>query len=55
MVLGPEMIQEMVAQVQVIHKRMRAAQDRQKSYAGLKRTDISFEQGEKVLLKVSPM
>ncbi|XP_074271765.1 uncharacterized protein LOC141595699 [Silene latifolia] len=34
---------------------MRAAQDRQKSYADLKRSDISFEAGEKVLLKVSPM
>ncbi|XP_074304823.1 uncharacterized protein LOC141639644 [Silene latifolia] len=54
-VLGPEMIQEMVEQVRVILQKMRAAQDRQKSYADLKRSDISFEAGEKVLLKVSPM
>ncbi|XP_074289434.1 uncharacterized protein LOC141614586 [Silene latifolia] len=34
---------------------MRASQDRQKSYADTRRSDISFEVGEKVLLKVSPM
>ncbi|XP_074299459.1 uncharacterized protein LOC141630566 [Silene latifolia] len=34
---------------------MRAAQDRQKSYADLKRSEIEFEVGDKVLLKVSPM
>ncbi|XP_074314366.1 uncharacterized protein LOC141649579 [Silene latifolia] len=36
-------------------QKMRAAQDRQKSYADTRRSDISFEVGEKVLLKVSPM
>ncbi|XP_074297605.1 uncharacterized protein LOC141628348 [Silene latifolia] len=49
------MIQEMVEQVQIIRQKMRASQDRQKSYADTRRTDISFEVGEKVLLKVSPM
>ncbi|XP_074300082.1 uncharacterized protein LOC141631291 [Silene latifolia] len=34
---------------------MRATQDRQKSYADTRRSDISFEVGEKVLLKVLPM
>ncbi|XP_074320000.1 uncharacterized protein LOC141656835 [Silene latifolia] len=34
---------------------MRAAQDRQKSYADLRRTDIEFVVGDKVLLKVSSM
>ncbi|XP_074305777.1 uncharacterized protein LOC141640998 [Silene latifolia] len=34
---------------------MRAAQDRQKSYADARRSDISFQVGEKVLLRVSPM
>ncbi|XP_074315522.1 uncharacterized protein LOC141651721 [Silene latifolia] len=32
-----------------------AAQDKQKSYADLKRSDIEFAIGDKVLLKVSPM
>ncbi|XP_074283416.1 uncharacterized protein LOC141607965 [Silene latifolia] len=34
---------------------MRAAQDRQKSYVDLRRSDIEFAVGYKVLLKVSPM
>ncbi|XP_074278096.1 uncharacterized protein LOC141601698 [Silene latifolia] len=34
---------------------MRAAQDRQKSYAYLKRSEIEFEVRDKVLLKVSHM
>ncbi|XP_074291906.1 uncharacterized protein LOC141618724 [Silene latifolia] len=46
MTLGPEMIQLMVEQVHVI---------RQKSYADLKRSEIEFVVGDKVLLKVSPM
>ncbi|XP_074321730.1 uncharacterized protein LOC141658851 [Silene latifolia] len=46
----------MVEQVQVIRQKMRAVQDRQKSYTGLKRSEIEFEIGDKVLLKVlSPM
>ncbi|XP_074299352.1 uncharacterized protein LOC141630429 [Silene latifolia] len=49
------MIQEMVEQVQIIRQKMRAAQDRQKSYADARRSDISFKVGEKVLLRVSPM
>ncbi|XP_074266975.1 uncharacterized protein LOC141590271 [Silene latifolia] len=54
-VLGPEMIQEMVEQVHIIRQKMRAAQDRQKSYADLKRSDIEFAVGHKVFLKVSLM
>ncbi|XP_074288236.1 uncharacterized protein LOC141613401 [Silene latifolia] len=34
---------------------MRAAHDGQKSYADLRRSDIEFTVGDKVLLKVSPM
>ncbi|XP_074291039.1 uncharacterized protein LOC141617792 [Silene latifolia] len=34
---------------------MRAAQDREKSYANLRRSDIEFAVGYKVLLKVYPM
>ncbi|XP_074265877.1 uncharacterized protein LOC141588329 [Silene latifolia] len=54
-VLGPQMIQDMIEQIQVIRQKMKAAQDRQKSYADLRRSDIEFEVGDKVLLKVSPM
>ncbi|XP_074305734.1 uncharacterized protein LOC141640954 [Silene latifolia] len=45
----------MVEQVHIIRQKMRAAQDRQKSYVNLKRSDIEFAVGDKVLLKVSPM
>ncbi|XP_074267064.1 uncharacterized protein LOC141590366 [Silene latifolia] len=54
-VLGPEMIQEMVEQVHIIRQKMRAVQDSQKSYADLKRSDIEFAVGDKVFLKVSSM
>ncbi|XP_074289364.1 uncharacterized protein LOC141614518 [Silene latifolia] len=36
-------------------EKIRAAQDRQKSYADLKRSEIEFAVEDKVLLKVSPM
>ncbi|XP_074298854.1 uncharacterized protein LOC141629813 [Silene latifolia] len=36
-------------------QKMRATQDRQKNYVGLKRSEIEFAVGDKVLLKVSPM
>ncbi|XP_074282975.1 uncharacterized protein LOC141607517 [Silene latifolia] len=54
-VLGPEIIHEMVEQVHVIRQKMRAAQDRQNSYADLKRSEIELEVGYKVFLKVSHM
>ncbi|XP_074305472.1 uncharacterized protein LOC141640662 [Silene latifolia] len=53
--MGPELIQQMVEQVHVIRQKMKAAQDRQMSYADLKRSEIDFMVGDKVLLKVSPM
>ena len=34
---------------------MKTAQDRQKSYADKRRTDLEFEVGDKVFLKVSPL
>ena len=40
--------------VRVIHQRLKAASDRQKSYVDLKRKDIIYEVGDKVFLKVSP-
>ena len=32
----------------------KAAQDRQRSYANLKRTDVEFDVGDRVFLKISP-
>ncbi|GJR48158.1 putative reverse transcriptase domain-containing protein [Tanacetum coccineum] len=38
----------------LIKQRIQAAQDRQKSYADLKRKPIEFEVGDRIMLKVSP-
>ena len=53
-VLGPEAIEEMIAIGRQIRQRIKEAQDRQKSYADTRRTEIHFEVGDKVFLKVSP-
>ncbi|GJR55230.1 putative reverse transcriptase domain-containing protein [Tanacetum coccineum] len=51
---GPELIQETTEKIVLIKQRIQAAQDRQKSYADLKRNPIEFEVGDRVMLKVSP-
>ena len=52
-VIGPDIVKDTEEKVQVIRKRLKAASDRQKSYADLKRRDIAYEVGDKVFLKVS--
>ncbi|XP_074291220.1 uncharacterized protein LOC141617995 [Silene latifolia] len=53
--LGPGKVTETIDQVKIIGERMKAAQDHQKSYAGVRRRPLEFEVGDKVFLKVSPM
>ncbi|GJV51408.1 putative reverse transcriptase domain-containing protein [Tanacetum coccineum] len=53
-ILGPELIQETTEKIIQIKQRMKAARDRQKSYADLKRKPMEFQVGDKVMLKVSP-
>ena len=53
-VLGPNAVEEMVEVVRQIRVRIKEAQDRQKSYADVRRTDLQFQAGDKVFLKVSP-
>ena len=53
-VIGPNIVKDTEEKLQVIRKRLKAASDRQKSYANLKRRDIEYEVGDKVFLKVSP-
>ena len=53
-IIGPELVKDMEEKVQIIQQRLRAACDRQRSYANLKRKDIEYEVGDKVFLKVSP-
>ena len=42
-VIGPDIVKDMEKKVQVIRKRLKAASDRKKSYADLKRRDIEYE------------
>ncbi|GJS04072.1 putative reverse transcriptase domain-containing protein [Tanacetum coccineum] len=51
---GPEMIQETTEKIILIKQRIQAAQDRQKSYADLKRKPMEFKVRDRVMLKVSP-
>ena len=53
-VIGQDIVKDTEEKVQVIRKMLKAANDRQKSYADLKRRDIEYEVGDKVFLKVSP-
>ena len=52
--IGPDIVKDTEEKVQIIRQRLKAASDRQKSYANLKRRDIEYNVGDKVFLKVSP-
>ena len=52
-VIDPEIVKETEEKVRIIQQRLKAASDRQKSYADLKRKDIEYEVRDKVFLKVS--
>nr|GEW18295.1 putative reverse transcriptase domain-containing protein [Tanacetum cinerariifolium] len=51
---GLKLIQETTEKIILIKQRIQTAQDRQKSYAVLKRKPMEFEVRDKVMLKVSP-
>ncbi|GKA08154.1 putative reverse transcriptase domain-containing protein, partial [Tanacetum coccineum] len=52
--IGPELVQEMTNKVVLIKEKLKAARNRQKSYADNRRKPLEFEVGDQVLLKVSP-
>ncbi|GJW09381.1 putative reverse transcriptase domain-containing protein, partial [Tanacetum coccineum] len=52
--IGPELVQETTDKVVLIKEKLKAAKDRQKSYADNRRKPLEFEVGDRVLLKVSP-
>jgi hypothetical protein len=54
-VFGPDILQEAEKQVHVVRENLRVTQSRQKSYADHRRREVSFEVGDFVYLKVSPM
>jgi hypothetical protein len=54
-VFGPEVLRNAERQVQMTWENVRIAQSPQKSYADKRRRDLSFEVGDFIYLKVSPM
>jgi hypothetical protein len=52
---GLEILQEAEKQVHIIRENLKVAQSMQKSYADNRRSEFTFEVGDYVYLKVSPM
>nr|GEU70367.1 putative reverse transcriptase domain-containing protein [Tanacetum cinerariifolium] len=52
--IGPELVQETTEKISLIKDRLKAARDRQKSYADKRSKPLDFSVGDYVLLKVSP-
>ncbi|GKE13976.1 putative reverse transcriptase domain-containing protein [Tanacetum coccineum] len=52
--IRPELVKETTDKVVLIKDKLKAARDRQKSYADNRHKPLEFEVGDKVLLKVSP-
>src|SRR5438132_11238774 len=53
--IGPAVIKDAEEQVAKIRENLKVAQSRQKSYADTRRRPLSFEVGDYVYLKVSPL
>jgi hypothetical protein len=54
-VFGPDILQEAEKQVRMVRVNLRVVQSRQKSYSDHRRRELSFEVGDFVYLKVTPM
>jgi hypothetical protein len=54
-VFGPDILQEAEKQVRMVWENLWVTQSRQKSYADHRRRELSFEVGDFVYLKVSPI
>ncbi|GJV22605.1 hypothetical protein Tco_1375300 [Tanacetum coccineum] len=52
--IGPKVVQETTDKVLLIKEKLKAAKDRQKSYADNRLKPLEFEVGDHVILKVSP-
>ncbi|GJV43331.1 putative reverse transcriptase domain-containing protein [Tanacetum coccineum] len=52
--IEPELVQETTDKVVLIKKKLKAARDRQKSYADNRLKPLEFKVGDRVMLKVSP-
>jgi hypothetical protein len=54
-VFGPDVLKGAKKKVRIIRDNLKIAQSRQKSYADTRRRELTFEVGDYVYLKVSPM
>jgi hypothetical protein len=54
-VFRPDILEEAEKKVRMVRENLRVAQSRQKSYADHRRRELSFDVGDLVHLKVSPM
>jgi hypothetical protein len=54
-VFGPDILKDTEKKVRMIRDNLKIAQSRQKSYADTQRRELTFEVGDYVYLKVSPM
>jgi hypothetical protein len=52
---GPKIIKEAERQVQVVRENLKVAQSRQKSYIDTRRRELTFQEGDCVYLKLSPI
>ena len=54
LLLGPKLLKDMELIVKQVQQNLKVSQDREKSYADLKRTPREFQVGENVYIKVKP-
>jgi hypothetical protein len=54
-VFGPNIIQETEKQVRLVRENLKVAQSHQKSYRDRRQRELSFEIGDFIYLKISPM
>jgi hypothetical protein len=54
-VFGPDILLEAEENIRMVRENLKVAQSRQQSYADTRRRELSFEVGDYVYLKVSPM
>jgi hypothetical protein len=54
-VFGPDILLEAEENIKMVRENLKIAQSRQRSYADIRRRELSFEVGDFVYLKVSPI
>ncbi|XP_054793980.1 uncharacterized protein LOC129299530, partial [Prosopis cineraria] len=54
-IIGPDIVDQTTQKIEMIRQKLLTAQSRQKSYADRRRRPLTFEVGDHVFLKVSPM